>query len=175
MKPNPWFTRKFDCPADLESLPGIIERLGGTPARLEEKIGGTAPPLLTRALEAEKWTIQEQAGHLLDLEWLWFARIEDFSKGAAMLTAADLNNRKTFEANHNARPIHEILAEFRLERTRAVAAIAAMPKAAFAHTSLHPRLLTPMRFVDFAFFVAEHDDHHLAMMTWLKEELTLER
>jgi hypothetical protein len=27
-------------------------------------------------------------------------------------------------------------------------------------TSLHPRLQKPMRIIDLAYFVAEHDDHH---------------
>jgi hypothetical protein len=30
------------------------------------------------------------------------------------------------------------------------------------NTALHPRLKIPMRIVDLAYFVAEHDDHHLA-------------
>jgi len=30
------------------------------------------------------------------------------------------------------------------------------------YSSLHPRLKTPMRIVDLAYFVAEHDDHHIA-------------
>ena len=34
-------------------------------------------------------------------------------------------------------------------------------------TALHPRLGLPMRAVDHAFFVAEHDDHHLARITEL--------
>ncbi len=170
MKPVPWFTRKFNCPADLEALPCILERLAGTPARLEEKLNNIPTILLAHVWEEGKWTIQEHAGHLLDLEWLWFARIEDFSKGVEVLTAADLSNRKTYEANHNARPIQDILFEFRKERTRAVKAIAGMPEGAFSHTSLHPRLKTPMRFADFAFFVAEHDDHHLAMISYLSSK-----
>jgi hypothetical protein len=29
---------------------------------------------------------------------------------------------------------------------------------------VHPRLGTPMRLVDLAYFIAEHDDHHLARL-----------
>jgi hypothetical protein len=32
----------------------------------------------------------------------------------------------------------------------------------FSRAIPHPRLKTPMRLVDHLFFVAEHDDHHLA-------------
>jgi uncharacterized damage-inducible protein DinB len=167
MKPIEWFTRSFDCRIPTEALPCIVERLAGTPARLEEKIAALPPALLLRQPAEGRWTIQEQAGHLLDLEWLWFARIADFTNGAEVLTPADLTNRLTFESEHNLRPIGEILAGFRAARKRAVEAMWAMPPQAFEHTALHPRLRTPMRFADFAFFVAEHDDHHLATMSWL--------
>ena len=40
MKRTPWFERKFDPIADNGLLPGIIERLEGTPARLKAKVGG---------------------------------------------------------------------------------------------------------------------------------------
>jgi hypothetical protein len=32
----------------------------------------------------------------------------------------------------------------------------------FTRAIPHPRLKTPMRLVDHLYFVAEHDDHHLA-------------
>jgi len=34
--------------------------------------------------------------------------------------------------------------------------------AVFSQTLLHPRLQQPLRLVDHLYFVAEHDDHHLA-------------
>jgi hypothetical protein len=37
-----------------------------------------------------------------------------------------------------------------------------MEPALFSRTMLHPRLKQPMRLVDHLYFVAEHDDHHLA-------------
>ena len=163
--PKIWFTRSFDYQIDPETLPTLIERLAGVPARLEEKIRHIEPAVLTLRKDG-KWSIQEQAGHLLDLEWLWFARIEDFRKGAEELTPADLQNRKTHEADHNSRPVGDILSDFRKERTRAIEALYSLPETAFHRTALHPRLRKPMRLADFAFFVAEHDDHHLAMMAW---------
>ena len=38
---------------------------------------------------------------------------------------------------------------------------------ALERTARHPRLGTPMRLIDIAFFTAEHDDHHLARITEL--------
>ena len=55
---------------------------------------------------------------MLDLEPLWLARVEDYVAANDQLTVADLTNRKTDEANHNARPLQQILAEFRAARER---------------------------------------------------------
>ena len=54
------------------------------------------------------------------------------STEASQLTVADLSNRKTFEAQHNQRPIDEILAEFRSARSRLVSKVEKIDLAIFA-------------------------------------------
>ncbi|MBC8367786.1 hypothetical protein H8E52_10280 [bacterium] len=39
------------------------------------------------------------------------------------------------------------------------------PHERFRQTALHPRLKTPMRACDMLYFMAEHDDHHLARIS----------
>lgn len=156
-----WFERKFEFAFSADLFPNLCVRLRGTPARLEEILRGRPSDLLI-ARRGEKWTIQEQAGHLLDLEELWNARLADFVEGKPNLSAADLQNRKTHEANHNARSLSDILAEFRNARTTFANKLDALDRGTIAHTLLHPRLQQPMRLVDHLYFVAEHDDHHLA-------------
>jgi uncharacterized damage-inducible protein DinB len=139
----------------------VLVRLRGTPARLEEIMRDRPQEILVRK-EKEKWSAQEHAGHMADLEPLWLARVEDFTTGGNELTIADLKNQKTHNANHNARPLDDILKEFRQARSRLISRSLRLDPAQFAHTMLHPRLKTPMRLVDHLYFVAEHDDHHLA-------------
>src|SRR5271169_223179 len=103
-----WFERKFAFTFPVEQHPNLCARLRGTPARLEEIVRGAEPGVLVRK-PGEKWSAQEHAGHLLDLESLWMARVDDYLTEASDLTAADLSNRKTHEAQHNQRPIDEIL------------------------------------------------------------------
>ena len=129
--PARWFERRFEFDLPNTLFPNVVGRVRGTPARIEERVRGVATATLTRRL-GETWSIQENVGHLLDLEPLWLTRGRELAAGAAVLTAADLDNRKTHQANHNAFPL--------------------APK----------RLRTPMRLIDLALFVAEHDDHHLA-------------
>ena len=156
-----WFERKFDFTFPVEQYPNLCVRLRGTPARLEEMLSGAAHDQLVRRA-GDKWSAQEHAGHLLDLEPLWLARVDDFLQEGDTLTAADLSNRKTHEADHNARVLGEILAGFRAARLRLVERVGELQPALFGRAKLHPRLQQPMRLVDHLYFVAEHDDHHLA-------------
>jgi uncharacterized damage-inducible protein DinB len=168
-----WFDRVFDFSFPVEIFPTILERLRGTPARLEEKLRSIDEAIRTRRV-GDSWSIQEHAGHLLDLDELHIARLDDYETGAAVLRAADLKNRKTWEANHNARRAEEIFRAFRDERARFVARLESWPEDRLAASALHPRLGRPMRVVDMGYFVAEHDDHHLALMTELAKLLTAE-
>src|ERR1700693_2879188 len=65
-----WFERKFEFTFPVELHPNVCARLRGTPARLEEVVRDVARDLLVRK-PGEKWSAQEHAGHLLDLEPLW--------------------------------------------------------------------------------------------------------
>jgi uncharacterized damage-inducible protein DinB len=156
-----WFDRKFEFSFPAELHPNLCARLRGTPARLEETLRGRPHEMLTKKPDG-KWSAQEHAGHLLDLEPLWLARVEDFVKGSDQLSVADLQNRKTDEANYNAQPLERILADFRAAREKFVKRAQEVDASLFGRSILHPRLKTPMRLVDHLFFVAEHDDHHLA-------------
>jgi uncharacterized damage-inducible protein DinB len=159
--PGQWFERKFEFHFSEELYPNLCVRLRGTPARLEELVRGASKEQLIIRND-EKWSVQEQAGHLLDLESLWAARVDDFIAGKQYLSAADLQNRKTHEARHNERDIAEILHEFRAARAGLMKKLDALNSSELQHVLLHPRLQQPLRLVDHLYFVAEHDDHHLA-------------
>ena len=156
-----WFERKFEFSFPVGLLPNVCARLRGTPARLEEALR-CHPQKILISKAHEKWSAQEHTGHLLDLEPLWLARVGDYVSASEQLTPADLRNRKTDEANHNARPLEEILTEFRLARERLLKRVDGLDPSLFVRAIPHPRLNTPMRLVDHLYFVAEHDDHHLA-------------
>src|SRR5689334_14107054 len=105
-----WFDRKFEFSFSAHQYPILCARLRGTPARLDEVMrGSTRDVLVWKPLE--KWSAQEHAGHLLDVEPVLSQRVTDFLSGATKLTAADLSNRKTYEANHNAHSVQTILSD----------------------------------------------------------------
>jgi hypothetical protein len=150
-----WFDRKFPFQTPAELYPQFMIRLRGTAARLEELTRHLSQPVLT-AKPDDKWSIQENVGHLVDLEELWDARLGDFLEGKDTLTPADLENRKTHEARHNNTPPGMLLKGFRQAREHLLERLDRLPPEDFAKTSRHPRL------VDMLEFIAEHDDHHLA-------------
>jgi uncharacterized damage-inducible protein DinB len=159
-----WFDRKFDFAFPVELWPNVCMRLRGAPARLEELLEGRSHALLIRRPQPQKWSIQEHAGHLADLEPLWSARVDDYPGGAKQLTVADLSNRGTEAAQHNERDLKQILSKFRKARLDMVDRVEKLDPGRIAHSIPHPRLQQPMRLVDHLYFVAEHDDHHLARM-----------
>jgi len=165
-----WFERKFEFSFPANLYANLRVRLRGTPARLEEVVGGCPRERLVRRPEPDKWSAQEHAGHLLDLEPLWTNRVDDYLAGGAELSVADLSNRKTREANHNARRLADILAGFRQARLLLVDRAEEFQNEVFTRSMLHPRLKKPMRLVDHLYFIAEHDDHHLAKIWELINE-----
>ncbi len=164
-----WFERKFTFDFPAEKFPDLMERVRGTPARVEELVRGVPAAAATRR-DGEAWSIQENVGHLIDLERLHDARIGELLEGRHTLRAADLKNRATFEAGHNKRPMADVLAEFRRVRGEFVARLEALASEQWGLSGLHPRLKTPMRMADLVCFVAEHDDYHLARISELKRK-----
>jgi len=169
-----WTERRFDFNFPAGIYPELIERLRGVPARLEEHVANLQPEVLTCRHE-NRWSIQENAGHLLDLESLVQQRIEEYVAAAGELHAADMTNRKTFEANHNDMPISRILVSFRSERMATVERLESLDGEVFSRAAIHPRLNTAMRLVDMLFFQAEHDDYHLTRISELARYLSTQQ
>jgi hypothetical protein len=166
MPRNTWFERKFTLDLPLTMYPNVLERVRGTPARLEDRLLKLPRDVLTRR-DGDGWSIQEQAGHLLDLGALDLGRLDDYAAGLDTLRPADLQNRKTHEAAHNSGPVERLLAAFRAERDEFVRRLDGFDAEFVGRTAIHPRLQVPMRVMDFAYFIAEHDDHHLARISEL--------
>ena len=164
---QPWFERRFTFDLPVAAAPGLVERLRGTAVRLRERVSGLPAARLV-AKRGDQWSIQENVGHLWDLEPLWMTRVEEMEAGQAVLHAADLQNRRTHDANHNARPVAELLNGFQAARAALVSRLEAVDEAGWLLSAKHPRLDMQMRLLDLAYFVAEHDDHHLATITELR-------
>ncbi|MGH9958196.1 MAG: DinB family protein [Pyrinomonadaceae bacterium] len=161
-----WFEREFPFGLPVEMLPNLIERLRGTPAVYRARVKDLSRDRLTLRMEGS-WSIQENVGHIVDLEELWLGRVKDFADGAETLRLADISNSRTNEANHNESSIDQILDQLTQARPLLVKELEKLPDDVIERTALHPRLKTPMKIMDLAYFVAEHDVHHLVTISEL--------
>jgi len=167
-----WFDRDFDLDIPLWMFPSLVERLRGTPARVKDIIELLPAEILTRRYE-DAWSIQENIGHLLYVEPLWSGRLDDFESGKEVLRPAELKNRKTKEANHNEGSTKEILFMFRESRNSIVRRIESYNDDFILRPALHPRLNKPMNVLGLMLFIAEHDDHHLALISQILKYSTM--
>jgi hypothetical protein len=158
-----WIDRKFEFNQPAGLFPMTLERLRGAPIRLSHFTGNLPKTVLTKK-DGKAWSIQEHVGHLIDLEELHEGRIDDFLAGKTTLRAADMQNVKTNEANHNNADIKDLLYKFTRLRTNYIDRLEGLDEAILLRTSIHPRLNIPMRPVDMALFTAEHDDQHIAII-----------
>lgn len=162
---TPWFDRTFHFDFPLSHFPVIFSRLEGSIFRLQFILATADDEACSYS--AEGWSVKEELGHLYDMEELWWARLQDFLDGKEMLTTADLNNTKTKEARHNEKSLEHLMQAFLLQRQRMLESIYGFDRGTLGLTSVHPRLQQPMRLNDALYFVAEHDDHHIAKISCL--------
>jgi DinB family protein len=156
-----WTTRVFLHEVPIELFPAIVERLRGMPPRAAALLQSLDESLRSWSRDGS-WSAKQHIGHLDDLHDLDLQRLKDYLGGATILAAADMTNRTTVEADHNATPADVLLERVRMHRDALAERLECLEEADAARVAIHPRLQRPMRVIDWMYFVAEHDDHHLA-------------
>jgi len=162
----PWLERTFTFGLPAGMFPNVLERLRGTPARVEDRLGEVAPGRLT-SRPGEAWSILENVGHLLLVEELHVGRVDDFLAGAPVLRPAAYAAGRVEAAGFNEHGLADLLQAFRAARSRHVEKLERLGAAEVGRRSMHPRLNREVNVLDMMVFAAEHDDHHLARITEL--------
>ena len=165
-----WFDKKFHFDLSQNNYDIILKKLSENPEKISQLVISLPDDILIRRID-NRWSIQENVGHLIDLEELHDARIDDFIEGKEMLRPADLNNRKTDEANHNSKDIFNLVDEFKIVRENFIKRMKSLDEKVLVRSSKHPRLEQPMRPIDMAQFVLEHDEHHIETIKELISKL----
>jgi len=158
-----WTSRTFAFDFPVERIAVLLSRLRGTTVRIQSAVRGLTPATLTKR-QGEGWSIQEHVGHLFELDQLHLQRIDELASGKPDLTAADMSNRATWDANFNQQTFAAVMQAFVTRRAELLKKLSALDAQALGAVGLHPRLQTPMRAVDVAFFAAEHDDNHVSVL-----------
>jgi len=159
-KRQKWFDRKFTFQHSQDEHDKILNQLLSNPDRISKLVTTLPEEILTKKLN-EKWSIKENAGHLVDLEELHDGRIDNFIDGKEILRPADIKNKNTDEADHNSKSMDELLGQFKKVREKFVSRMKNLDEKVQLQNSFHPRLKQSMRPIDMAQFVSEHDEHHI--------------
>ncbi len=163
---TPWLEYKFEFGHPPEQATEFITRLSQAPARLAELVSSGGEKLTIRPAK-DKWSILEHAGHLWTVEQLWEIRFKEFAEGKDTLYAAEMSGRSTFAGNFNDVEPSKILENFRVTREKMLNYLRGFDTEYFSRKALHPRLQKIISPVDLLYFIAEHDDHHLAVIEQL--------
>ena len=158
-----WIDRAFTFDFPVGVFPAIMERLRGTPLRVERLLVGLPEPLLTVKPDG-KWSLKERVGHICDAESLWETRLTQFLQKADTLAAADMSNQRVTSADYNNTTIEALIERLHTVRSLFIDKLEPLNESEIAATAHHPRLNKPMRLIDMLYFVAEHDDQELALM-----------
>ena len=156
-----WVDRRWSFDLPLGAFPAVIERLAGVPPRAAALVAGMPEATLAHR-PTSKWSVKEHLGHLSDLHALDVQRVEEFLGGVGVLTAGDMSNRRTEDACHGETPIAQLLDRLEKQRRRLTLVLDRLTEKEVEASAIHPRLRIRMRLIDWAQFVADHDDHHLA-------------
>lgn len=109
----------------------------------------------------QKWSVNQHIGHLLTMESLWIARLDDFVLGRETLRPWNGNNADTEAGAFNQQRSAKILEDFADIREPHVKMLRQLKVKANEMKVYHERLKTQFSLADHVMFVAEHDQHHL--------------
>ncbi len=163
MATSKWFHRKFNFDFSIDRYAFITDRLRQAPDKINAIVADLGEEILIGKPDG-KWSIKEHTGHLSLLERSWRIRFQDIREMKPLLSPVDLDNTATSKAGFNKYTISSLLEEFVRERTLTLTLLNDSDIRDESRTSLHPRLLQQMRMIDLAWFVAEHDDHHISVI-----------
>jgi len=168
MNRQKWIDHKFETGIDVNWQLNVLCRVQDTAIRLEHHCKDLNNQQLSE-IQNDAWSIKEHIGHLVDLEELWNKRFLDFKEKKTELLSADMSNQKTKQAAHNEQSLDALLYNFKTQRENTLRIFNALTDDIKNHQVMHPRIKKTMRPIDLLFFIAEHDNHHIASITRIKE------
>jgi hypothetical protein len=93
-----WIERRFNFDFPVGLWPNIMERLRGTALRINA-IVKDLPTEATNSRIDDAWSINEEVGHLRQVDNLFEHRLDQYLQRATELVAADMKNRSTESAD----------------------------------------------------------------------------
>ncbi|MEZ4756551.1 MAG: DinB family protein [Flavobacteriales bacterium] len=163
MRITPWNERQLTFGRGIDELPLLVERVLGTPARIMLLVQGLPLERISMRVTG-RWSVKDHLAHLILLDERMEVRADDLQARRGTLSPIALDDQDRFLSIHRHRPFGDMVEEFRLRRNYLVGRFAQLDASALEHRAEHPCRGMSMSAVDQLLFIAEHDDHHLALM-----------
>jgi hypothetical protein len=158
-----WTNWKYDLSTNT-----LFSLLRDYPEKLEALLSTHARETFTIQFD-DRWSVQEHVGHLLAMESLWIARLDDFVLGHTVFRPWNGHNNDVRLARFNEQTMRSILRDFKTTRLAFVEFSEEIMGRGMAQTVLLERLGRHFSFSDHLAFIAEHDAHHFhTIQTLLK-------
>ncbi len=165
-RPTLWAEMQFDWPTDISEKDTLLHHLATFPSQCSITLE-SIPHEKLNVRHDGKWSIQEHLGHLLDMDDLPSKRIIEILADKSVMTAADMDNRHTWDQNYNDHNIYEICERFIGRRRILVDLFKSVPEEKWLASANHERLNRQMSILDLAYFQGQHDHYHQEMMLYL--------
>ncbi len=163
MRITPWNERQLTFGRGTDELPLLVERVLGTPARIMLLVQGLPLERISMRVTG-RWSVKDHLAHLILLDERMEVRADDLQARRSRLTPVVLDDQDRYLSIHRHRPFGDMVEEFRLRRNYLVGRFVQLDAAALEHRAEHPCRGMSMSAADQLLFIAEHDDHHLALM-----------
>jgi DinB superfamily len=149
----------------------LLDELELTPGKILELTKSNDSTMLT-AKPIGKWSVHEHSGHLLTMESLWIARLDDYALGNPTLRPWNGHNQDTESAQFNRHRLGKIIEDLEDIRSAHVRMLRSYESRARSLVSRHERLQQDFRLIDHIHFMLEHDLHHLKAIEILLSQST---
>lgn len=163
MRIIPWNERQLAFGKGMDELPLLVERALGTPARIMLLVQGLPLERITMRIHG-RWSLKDHLTHLILLDERLEVRADDLEARRSTLSPVEMGDQERFLSSNRDRPFGDMVEEFRLRRNYLVQRFVELDAAALQHRAEHPCRGMAMTAADQLLFIAEHDDHHLALM-----------
>jgi uncharacterized damage-inducible protein DinB len=159
--PMNWISRQWEFGQTAEDALDSLQLLSGTAEKMHALVHRSDPEKLRQRVD-DKWSVNEHAGHLLTMESLWIARLDDFVLGRPTLRPWNGTNADTEAAEFNRQRLGKIISDFAEIRASHLQLLEKFRPAFLSMQAYHERLNRTMTLADHLYFMAEHDRHHLS-------------
>ncbi|MBX7053268.1 MAG: DinB family protein, partial [Flavobacteriales bacterium] len=155
-----WLDKKWEFGIWQDVYDDHLQILKTTPERIHELIAGIPAEKLILRTDG-KWSVNEHIGHLLTMESLWIARLDDLVLGHKNLRPWNGTNEDTEAAGFNRQRTGKILEDLEDIRLPHYTMLQKLKDKSGEISAFHERLQTRINLADHVMFIATHDQHHL--------------